>query len=391
MKRKNDSNTSEIKITDKKVQVKKKKVNVEEAKKDTNKKKTRSNFYFGFSSRLLLYFSLFFFLLLSAMYFAFLSLNFVESNSINYTEKSNLNYQVYLKKNDFYENNYLGMNMLYVANLIDKVKINFNYNFTSAENVNVDFDYKIVGRLSITDSDGRSVYFEKDYVLLDNKKLVLDNGKVQNIVESIDINYDYYNSLANKFKTSYGVNAISNFSIYFIVNKTNKGEVTLNENSKMFVNIPLSEKAVSISMDYKDINNTNNMINEADVYVNNITYFILAIILLIVSIVFLIKGIRLLMCLRANKSVYDKYISKILLEYDRVIVETTTSPFINEEKVIKINNFRELLDVRDNLKLPIMYYVVTKHEKCYFYIMNGSNLYLNVVKAVDLIGQANKW
>ena len=40
--------------------------------------------------------------------------------------------------------------------------------------------------------------------------------------------------------------------------------------------------------------------------------------------------------------------------------------------------------VRDNLKLPIMYYVVVKHHKCYFYITHGNKIYLNVVKAIDL-------
>ena len=46
--------------------------------------------------------------------------------------------------------------------------------------------------------------------------------------------------------------------------------------------------------------------------------------------------------------------------------------------------FQELLDVRDNLKLPIMYYSVSKHLKCYFYITYQDRIYLNVVKAVDM-------
>ena len=353
-----------------------------------NKKGIRRKLYFGFSSRLVLYLSLSLTFIVCAIVFGFLSLNFVESNSVNYTEKSNLNYQVYLKKNDFYETDYLGMNMFYVSSLIDKVRIRFNYSFTSDENVSLNFDYKIVGKLSIVDPEGKSTYFEKEYVLLEGKNVVLDNNKVQNISEAIDVNYDYYNSLANKFKTSYGVDAESNFSIYFIIDKSNKEEENSTETSKMFVNIPLSEKSVSISMDYKDINNTNRLVNESSISIENKLYLVSAVILLIAALILLVKGIRLLMCLKANKSAYDKYVGKLLLEYDRVIVETTTAPSINTANVIKINKFQELLDVRDNLKLPIMHYVVTKHEKCYFYIIHENNIYLNTVKAVDLVKQS---
>lgn len=74
----------------------------------------------------------------------------------------------------------------------------------------------------------------------------------------------------------------------------------------------------------------------------------------------------------------------MLNEYDRLIVETSTCPIISGDNVIVIDKFQELLDVRDNLKMPIMYYVVNKHQKCYFYILHENKIYLCVVKAVDL-------
>lgn len=353
-----------------------------------NKRKKRNKLYFSFSTRVFLYMLFFLVFMACTINFGLSSLTFVEENSINYTEKSNLNYQVYLKKNDFYETEYLDMNMFYVSSLIDKVRIRFNYSFTSDENATVSFDYKIVGKLSIVEPEGKNVYFEKEYVLLENRSVVLDNRKVQNINEAVDVNYDYYNSLANKFKTSYGVNAESNFSIYFIVEKHSKEVGAEKETSQMFVNIPLSEKSVNISMDYQDINNTNKIVNASNVSIDNEAYFASSIVLLIVALILLLKAIRLLMCLKANKSAYDKYVSKLLLEYDRVIVETTTAPALNTANIIKINKFQELLDVRDNLKLPIMHYVVTRHEKCYFYIIHENNIYLNTVKAVDLVEQS---
>ena len=68
-----------------------------------------------------------------------------------------------------------------------------------------------------------------------------------------------------------------------------------------------------------------------------------------------------------------------------MIVETETAPVINDNiNVIKVGKFQELLDVRDNLKLPIKYYVVNKHQKCYFFISHEEELYLLTIKEVDL-------
>lgn len=88
--------------------------------------------------------------------------------------------------------------------------------------------------------------------------------------------------------------------------------------------------------------------------------------------------------METNKSPYDKYINKILNEYDRLIVETTTAPDIENKNIIRIDSFNELLDVRDNLSLPIKYYIITKHQKCNFYINHNDELYLLTIKAVDI-------
>ena len=51
---------------------------------------------------------------------------------------------------------------------------------------------------------------------------------------------------------------------------------------------------------------------------------------------------------------------------------------------------QELIDARDNLRLPIMYYSISKHNKCWFYILHGRKMYLYIVKAVDLEEEENE-
>lgn len=310
----------------------------------------------------------------------------VASKNINYNETSNLDYKVYLKENNFYDTNYLGKNKVYIANLIDNIEINFRYNYYIEEPTNVDFNYSIVAKLTIDDGTSKNNYFEKEYELLSNKRFELKSGKNYNLDEKVKIDYAYYNGLANSFKQQYGVDTTSNLTVYLKVNKKTDIESSQNnyENSIMYVKIPLSEKAINIELNYQDINNSNYIIQETDSKVDNIIFGILATVTLIAALVFAIQIIRLLTLLRGKKSIYDKYIEKILNEYDRLIVENGTGPNLNDCKVIKISKFEELLDVRDNLKLPIMYYVVTKHTKCCFYIKHNDDLYLLTIKAVDL-------
>ena len=48
-----------------------------------------------------------------------------------------------------------------------------------------------------------------------------------------------------------------------------------------------------------------------------------------------------------------------------------------------------MLDARDNLKKPILYYNIVKHEKCYFYLENENTVYLLILKAVDIETEKN--
>jgi len=114
-----------------------------------------------------------------------------------------------------------------------------------------------------------------------------------------------------------------------------------------------------------------------------VAFIVVSVILLLVSFYGLYNVLKLLGLLNTKKSAYDKYIAKMMRQYDRLIVKHYTCPDLSNYNVIKIREFNELLDMRDNLKVPIMFYNVTDHQKSYFYIINNNELYLLVLKAVD--------
>ena len=361
--------------------------------KHQNKKKSKVYFSYGF--RLFIFLLLFLALFLVGVSFIFKALVLKEQKVIQYSEKSNLDYKVYLNENDFYDQEYLGKDMFYVASLIDKIHIDFNYDFSIEEMVDLNFQYDIIGKVVISDENDTRIYYEKEYQLLDKNNVSLVDDYSRNIRETIVIDYDQYNSIANQFKNSYGLDTTSKLVIYFKVDKSLLGDSGHNlfvddRINMMSIVIPLSEKSVDISMNYKDINNQSRIVDNTSLFVHNIMYFVFGIFVIVISFVFLFHFFKMLSYVHKKKNAYDVYIDKIIEEYDRYIAETTSSPFLTQKNIVKIQKFTELLDIRDNLKQPIMYYNVSDHEKCYFYIDYNDKVYLTTIKKVDLEGSYEK-
>ena len=353
----------------------------------TEEPKSKPKFkYISFESRVIRYSLIFLVLFVIGFFLLYKSININGEEYINYTESSNLDYKVLLKDNSFYEEKYLGKGMLYVASLIDKIDIDFLYNFNIDEKVNLDFNYVISGKLSIMDAEGKKVYLTKDYELLPSKTFSLKNEQDHTIIENIVIDYDQYNKLANSFKSTYGLDTSSKLEIYLNVVKSSNSEklVDVNVDNNMLIEIPLSERSVSISMDYKDINRQSKLVRKSSISIGNVLLALISFVFIAGAFYGLYNVVKLLGLLNPKKSKYDKYIDKIMRQYDRLIVKHFTCPELSNYNVTKIREFNELLDMRDNLKMPIMYYNVTDHEKSYFYIVNHRDLYLLVIKAVDL-------
>lgn len=346
----------------------------------TNRKK-----YIGYSQRLFL--SIFLFLIFFAICLFFSSKTFEKEKQspVKYSEKRNVNYRVYLNNNPFYDKDYLDMDKAYVASLIKNIDVNFNYKFKITELSNISFDYKIIGELIIENNNGTNRYFEKKYTLLDNQAKKLENGNNFDIKENIKIDYGYYNQLANNFRSAYGVDTNSYLNLYMEINSNSSEKLNykINDVNKILLKIPLSEKAVEIKFDQNNGEITKQVVREGNIIFNK-NYLILEIIFLLLTIYFFLKTVKYIVSIMKKNTKYDKFVNNILKEYDRLIVETNTDIDLKKYNIIEIKKFTELLDVRDNLKCPILYYCITKHYKGMFYIKNNDDIYLLIVKDIDL-------
>ncbi len=344
-------------------------------------KKRKIPVYIGYPIRITIYIILLIVSVVITLYCAKESFEYSDEQTINYTNNHTTKYKVYLKENNFYETDYLDENRIYVASLIDYVDIDFLYKFEAEEVSTVNFDYDIIGKLIIEDEQGKT-FLEKEYNLLDNKTEKLVNGNTLEFSENVKIDYDYYNQLASSFKSTYGLDTTSNLDVILRIKK-NSNEIKFDEDDNMILTIPLSEKTVNIQFKSNDSQESKYVALQKELVFNK-NIFIIEFIFVILSCYLIYKVVGLLVLLYAPKSKYDRYVSKILRSYDRLIVMAKTTIDFTNKNIIEIASFEELLDVRDNLRLPILYQDIIKHQKCCFYIKNYNDIYLVTLKAVDM-------
>lgn len=347
----------------------------------------KGGMYLSYGTRLLInVIGVILFIILAGVFLA-ASISIKARSNVLYRQTSNLDYKVYLKENEYYKEPYLSKNMQYIASLIDNVDVNFNYNFNVNQNIDYKYTYYIKADVSITDtSDKSKIIYSKTDKLTEPNTVINENSTGFNINQNVKINYAKYNDLVKAFKSSYAINADSNLILSLCVEiEDEKGNKirSLESNDAMKLTIPLTEQMIDISMDYKEINNSNNVSVYKDFSISNKVTFVLSIIFFLISLAFLVRLFIFIKKTTAKKTVYDITLSRILREYDRVIVNSKKIVDLNDD-VIDVNNFNELLDVRDNLEKPIIFSEIHKGQKSVFIVKTANETYRYILKLVDL-------
>ena len=315
--------------------------------------------------------------LIICTYLAFHVVKKIEIKPINYTDTGTVDYRVYLKKNEFYPETFLTKNKSYPTSLIDYIDINYNYVFNIEDITDINFEYKVVGELIIENNTNKKELLKNYYDVISTKTKELNGINEIAINERFQINYDEYNLFANKYRSSLGVDTNSYLKLYLSIKKTSPDSSNYDINETSNINeviIPLSEKAIEINIDSVNNKSIKQVVFKQTTKVNYVNIGIISV-LAILSLLFIKIIIQSIIKMNKRRSLYDKYVGKLLKEYDRLIVETSNLLDLKKYNVIKVKEFTELLDVRDNLKIPIIYYCCVKHLEGLFYVKSGNDIY----------------
>jgi hypothetical protein len=309
-----------------------------------------------------------------------------QSDSLSYNSSATLTPSVCLINNAFLPSECTTDQRSFVSSLIDKINVNFNMKFDASDILKSNnYTYSIVAE-TIANEKG-----DTNKIVYDNTEELLHESIDQDDINNYSVNKDLvidfpkYNALITSFKKDYVLALDSRLIIKATITNTgnySKIEEPVSYNNEISLTIPLSEQTVNI--DYSK----NNFKNNNTIYSNKISneydkqnkivniYYRIDIVIIALILILIIKLIP-------QQNMFQKKINKILRDYDRAIAITNSIPSLKGLKVIEIASFEELLDVKDNLEKPILFYENKSHELATFIILNYEEAYVFTMKAYE--------
>lgn len=301
-----------------------------------------------------------------------------KTQDLHVNEKSSVDYSVKLKKNNFYKTDTLGKGMKFIASLIDEIALDYNYEYTISEPIDTEYEYYLERTIEIYDgkTSDMPLFEDKEKILESKAKLEKNINKIK-ISEHIDVDYSACNSLANAFKATYGLDAAEarvNIDLYVLINGTyQKFEYDFkNENSDTSVSVPLIDKTLNIELITKNVEKNQVVTAAAHIIimyaVRYLTYLFALLILF-----YLIKIVLFTIQYRAEQNPMQRQLHKIMKDYDGIVVEAKAISFIEDnQNIIDVSSFEDLLDVSDKIEKPI-YMLEFEKEVNYWFIVKDSN------------------
>ncbi|MCL2383485.1 MAG: DUF5305 domain-containing protein [Oscillospiraceae bacterium] len=310
--------------------------------------------------------------------------------SFNYTERSNLNYRVNLKENDYYDVSYLPAGMSYIANLINYIDVTFDYNFSIDDDSNIrdmeyiEYTYFVELEVMVFERNNQSaIIFQNTERLTPETTRRLENSSEINISRNVRIDYSAHNKFIREFKTSNNIAAESTLTLNFYVDINGKHErigepVNINSNMKMV--IPLAEQTFMTSIDHTEINANDDIFVVQNGMLTTILKYI-SYLFIIITVISMAQIILLIVKINGKKSLYQRQMDRILRNYDRVVIEVKKMIQIqNEEAVIDVTSFEQLLDVSDRLSKSILFMEIDENQKSWFIVKNGEEVYRYILE-----------
>jgi len=303
---------------------------------------------------------------------------------LNYNSNPSLDYKVYLKPNKFYEKSYLEKDKKYLSSIIDYVDVNFNYLFNATKKLNTNYYYSVDAKIS-SDFDLNGVTAElwsKSYNLIPTKNLTSNLSSFR-ISENLNIDYGKYDKLAKQFKEEYGVSADTKLTITININSSSKLQgYTSNISDKKTITMvmPLNKAVTDVTV--SGVQPTTNNITNTVIPEKKTNYVLLmtSIVLLVASLPTCIITFYKLFKI-TNVSQYIVQQKRILKNYGDIIAEVTTKPDLKDIKVIRVKEFEDLINIEEELRVPILYYELKDKDESWFVINTTGQAYLYVLKS----------
>ena len=297
---------------------------------------------------------------------------------IGYNESGSIDYNVFLKDNEFFEEDHLGKDQSYVASLIDKIVADYSYEIDmDTDDVNYKYSYSITSRLEIIDDTSKVAIFkpEKELVSVQNKSQSSSNNL--RINEIVVINYDEYNNLASSFLETYDLTSTtSNIVVTLnvdVLSDCNAFSGSSVDTYTSELRIPLTTKTVNIEMTSEVPDSEAKMIactRGAGFEAFKTT----AIVLAVIEVLLIILMVAFIYLTRNDEITYAARVKKIMSQYKSYIQKINNMFDTSGYQKILVDTFDEMLEIRDTIQAPILMFENEEKTCTKFLIPTDSKL-----------------
>lgn len=294
-----------------------------------------------------------------------------------YSENSNIDYKVYLRNNDFFEDDYLSKDKQYIASLIDYITAEFNYNLElSEENIKYKYLYYIDANVEVKDKTTHNILYSYNDKLVNSKENIATDKNTK-ISEFINIDYNRYNDLISKFVNVYELtNAVSTLNIDMHVNVQSlcdDGNKVDEKNSVISLSVPLTTQTIAVDLSNNLINSKNDLLKCYDNSKYSV-FVLFSVICFILDFILILFMLRYVSNTRSAESIYERELKKILNNYGTYIQVLGNGFCFKDYQVLKLDSFTDMLEIRDTIRQPILMRENYQKDSAYFVIPGDTKI-----------------
>lgn len=331
----------------------------------------RRNTIFVFSAIIIIFFIL---------ALATLTLHIRENKAqyVEYNHNSDIDYQVFLDESEYFQEGYLGKDNQYISSLINIIKSKFKYEISlSEEDIKYKYSYRIEANVVVKEKNQSKPLYTKREVLYTSPETSTSRKNIK-IIENVSIDYDKYNNLIKNFLSLYNLdNTESTLTIDMyvdVVGNCEEFEENAKSKSTMSLIIPLTTKTTGIEISDNLVNTQNNVLKCRKENFFNVLYLIYSLILSAVDIVLIVYLVRYIINTRTAEDIYEKELKKILNNYSSYIQILSNDIDISKYQALSVNNFTDMLEIRDTINQPILMKENEEKTSAYFVIPSENKL-----------------
>lgn len=290
------------------------------------------------------------------------------------TYTNNVNYQVYLLNNNFISQPSLGMDEAYIASMVNYVTVNFRQSSSFRNRSTFRYNYNIYARLSATyqTEDGNDSEIWSQTFPLKTQDIQSATEENFSIQEQVSVPYWDYQSIVDSFKNTYHLKM--DVSLDVIMDIEYRFNDATTKTSTMKLSIPMNQDVFQIATDYEK----EEQVSNTEEFSNMTMPIAVAIVLLVlfggagvVACFFLfIKLLQLY-----SNTEYERIKNKIRKDYGSIIVDVDNAIDFSKFTIFEIKTIAELVDLEEELRIPILFYEKKKAGICYFVIIKDHYMY----------------